>query len=137
MGLGTCFYFFFFIIVCLLSILVQKVEPVETEFFFLLFLKPYFPFFKRQTSILCVLGKSCYTLLQKRSQKLKKKSISYLKSLVTSISDRTIINLGICLNLLSIDYAFRHSKNSVKECESMYYIYGFSYIVFLLKVKLI
>lgn len=72
MGLGTCFYFFFFIIVCLLSILVQKVEPVETEFFFLLFLKPYFPFFKRQTSILCVLGKNCYTLLQKRSQKFKK-----------------------------------------------------------------
>lgn len=81
-------------------------------------------------------GGNVHTFFTEKITEVPKKSISYLKSSVTSISDRKIHNLGTYALTCTIDYAFRHSKNSVKECKSKYFIYDFL-IVFLLKVKLI
>ena len=77
MGLGTCFYFFFFIIVCLLSILVQKVEPVETEFFsFFCFLNLIFLFSKDRHPYYVFWGKSSHFFTGKITEDPKNQFLS-------------------------------------------------------------
>ena len=61
--------------------------------FFLVSLNLIFLLFKRQASILCVLGE-IFTLFYRKDHRRPKKSISQLKSSVRSISDRKINNLG-------------------------------------------
>ena len=103
MGLGTCFYFFSSSQFVYLVSQYKKLNQSRQSFFFLLFLKSYFPFFKRQASILCVLGEIVTLFYRKDYRITKEKSISYLKSSVTSISDRKKYQFGqICLNLLLI-----------------------------------
>jgi len=64
---------FFFIIVCLLSILVQKVEPVETEFFsFFCFLNLIFLFSKDRHPYYVFWGKLSHSFTEKITELPKK-----------------------------------------------------------------
>ena len=51
----------------------KKLNQSRQSFFFLLFLKSYFPFFKRQASILCVLGE-IFTLFYRKDHRSSQKN---------------------------------------------------------------